>query len=633
MTELLIENCSNLVSFPEVCFLSNLSKLEIRNCNALTSLPKGIVCNSLTGQLPSYLKRLEIVSCEKLEYLWDDNEESCTSVVDEENNNNTTRSLLEYLHVRECPSLKFLSSSGLLPETLQHLYVECCYSLTFIVRGKLPSSLKKLEIKGCEKLEYLWDDKEESCTSVVDEENNYNTSTSHLEYLRVRNCLSLKCLSSSGHLPKELRTLSLDSLPELESIAKTFLNSRSLEEITVKFCKNLKSIPKGLHNLIHLRKIKIYNCESIDGLGEEGSPNLSILKIFNCEKLKALPNWFHSLNSLKSLTLNGCPSMTTFPEEGFPTNLTSLTMSGLNVTMYKAVLEWGLHNLTSLTSLEIEGDEEAESFPQQELEMTFPPSLTHLIISSFPNLKSFSKLGLPSSLSELRICFCRKLRSFPEQGLPSSLSKLNISFCGELRSFPEQGLPSSLSNLEISFCEELRSFPKQGLPSSLLELEYIYESFLLLPSASSTFLIHWDMLECCEESFSHVMSVSLSCGVDILGPLVWSMDLFKNSSLSFAAADESDDFYKNQQYKNRHLSMLHFTRKVLPCPVVYFPSCNSFCMHEESKDKEIMNPPLKAFIAVFFLYANTQQLPGFGDRTTIFQSQHFKCQVYVYVLS
>ncbi|KAK0600734.1 hypothetical protein LWI29_017949 [Acer saccharum] len=91
MTELLIENCSNLVSFPEVCFLPNLSKLEIRNCNALTSLPKGIVCNSLTGQLPSYLKRLEIGSCEKLEYLWDDKEESCTSVVDEENSNNTTR--------------------------------------------------------------------------------------------------------------------------------------------------------------------------------------------------------------------------------------------------------------------------------------------------------------------------------------------------------------------------------------------------------------------------------------------------------------------------------------------------------------------------------------------------------------
>ncbi|KAK0602208.1 hypothetical protein LWI29_031374 [Acer saccharum] len=311
MTELLIENCSNLVSFPEVCFLSSLIKLEIINCNALTSLPKGIVCNSLTGQLSSYLKRLEIESCEKLEYLWYDNEESCTSVVDDENSNNTTRSLLEYLHVEECPSLKCLSSSGLLPETLQYLYVEDCNSLTYIVRGKLPSSLEKLEIKGCEKLEYLWDDKEENCTSVVEDENNNNTSTSHLEYLHVEISLSLKCLSLSGHLPKELRTLSLDYLPEM--------------------------------------------------------------------------------------------------------------------------------------------------------------------------------------------------------------------------------------NLTISI--------------------------------------------------------------------------------------------RTNKYKNRHLSMLHFTRKVLPCPVVYFPSCNSFCMHEESKDKEIMNPPLRAFIAVFFLYANTQQLPGFGDRTTIFQSQHFKCQVYVYVLS
>ncbi|KAK4851144.1 hypothetical protein QYF36_012779 [Acer negundo] len=50
-------------------------------------------------------------------------------------------------------------------------------------------------------------------------------------------------------------------------------------------------------------------------------------------------------------------------------------------------------------------------------------------------------------------------------------------------------------------------------------------------------------------------------------------------------------------------------------------------MHEESKDKEIMNPPLRAFRVVFFLYANTQQLPGFRDRTIICQFQHFKCQV------
>ncbi|TXG68023.1 hypothetical protein EZV62_009298 [Acer yangbiense] len=409
---------------------------------------------------------------------------------------------------------------------LGSLKIKVCNSLT----GQLPSYLKRLEIESCEKLEYLWDDNEESCTSLVDEENPNNTNTSLLEYLYVGKCPSFKCLSSSGHLPEALRILSLHSLPELESISKTFLNSRSLEKIIIKYCKNPKSIPEGLHNLSHLRKIEIFNCESIDCLGEEGPPNtnLSELAIEYCEKLKALPNWFHNLNSLKSLMLFGCPSMTSFPEEGFPTNLTSLSIDG-KVKMYKAVLEWGLHNLTSLTSLEIWGLPEAESFPQQEMGMTFPPSLTHLSIYTYPNLKclmgegfrnlnsleylfiygcpnltSFPELALPSSLKSLWINNCPNWKSFSKLGLPSSLSKLVIYNCPEFRSFPDQGLPSSLSILEISDCPEVRSFPKQGLPSSLLQL------------ASSTFLIH------------------LSCGedMDILGPLyqIWLLVLLVKST-------------------------------------------------------------------------------------------------------
>ncbi|TXG68016.1 hypothetical protein EZV62_009291 [Acer yangbiense] len=245
-----------------------------------------------------------------------------------------------------------------------------CNSLTFIVRGKLPSSLKNLEIYGCENLEYLWDDNEESCTSVVDEENPNNANTSLLEYLYVSECPYLKCLSSSGHLPQTLHTLSLYSLLELESIAESFHNNKSLEEIS-------------------------------------------------------------------------------------------------------AVLEWGLHNLTSLTSLEIWGHPEAESFPQQELEMTFPPSLTDLDISSFPNLKCLMGVGFRNlnSLESLIIFGLPNLTSFLGLALPSSIKTLQIQSCPILKSFSKLGLPSSLSKLEIWYCPEVRSFPEQGLPSSLLFLD------------------------------------------------------------------------------------------------------------------------------------------------------------------
>ncbi|TXG54458.1 hypothetical protein EZV62_019714 [Acer yangbiense] len=358
---------------------------------------------------------------------------------------------------------------------LGSLKIKDCNSLTFIVRGQLPSSLKRLEIESCEKLEYLWDDRDESCTSVVDEENSNNKRTSLLKYLLVKKCLSLKCLSSSGQLPSKIRTISLYSLPELESIAKSFHNTRSLEEMFISSCKNLKSISEGLHNLNHLRRIVIDGCESIDCFAEEGLPNtnLSELTIKYCKKLKVLPNRFHSVKSLKSLTLCGCQSMRGFPEEGFPTSLTSLKIIG-EVKINKPLLEWGLHNLTSLTYLSIWGVPE-ESFPQQEMEMTFPPSLTHLSIYRFPNLKCLMGEGFRNlnSLEKLSINGSPNLTSFPELSLPSSLSTLWIWHCPEVRSFPEQGLPSSLLNLDIRKCPKLKEECKRDKGKEWSKISHI----------------------------------------------------------------------------------------------------------------------------------------------------------------
>ncbi|KAL5825337.1 hypothetical protein ACOSQ3_021400 [Xanthoceras sorbifolium] len=428
ITKLRIENCSNLILFPEVCFLFNLSELEIINCNVLASLPNGMNCknaclgslkvegcNSLTsivrGQLPASLKKLEVGRCEKLEYLWDDKEESSTSVVDKVNSNNTSTSLLEYLEVNNCLSLKCLSSSGQLSEALQHLYVQCCSQLS--------------------------------------------------------------TLSSSGHLPKMLRTLSIDNVSKLESIAGSFLNNMALEEIKIRFCNNLKTIPEGLHNLCHLQNIKIYDCKSIECFAEDGLPStkLSKVEIEYCGKLKSLPNRFHSLNSLRRLTLKGCQCMTSFSKKGFPTNLTSLSI-GRDVKIYKPLLEWGLHNLTSLSSLSIFGLPEVESFPQQEMEMTFPPSLTHLYISKFPNLKCLMSEGFRNlnSLEKLDIYSCPNFTFFLELALPSSLKTLKINHCPNFKYFSRLGLPSSISELTIWNCPEVKSFPEQGLPSSLLFL-------------------------------------------------------------------------------------------------------------------------------------------------------------------
>ncbi|KAK4858698.1 hypothetical protein QYF36_020631 [Acer negundo] len=71
------------------------------------------------------------------------------------------------------------------------------------------------------------------------------------------------------------------------------------------------------------------------------------------------------------------------PEDGFPTNLTSLSVGGVNIC--KAFFEWGLHRLTSLEVLSIyDGCPDMISFPM------LPTSLTTLGIKDCRDLERIS---------------------------------------------------------------------------------------------------------------------------------------------------------------------------------------------------------------------------------------------------
>ncbi|GAY63355.1 hypothetical protein CUMW_224850 [Citrus unshiu] len=152
----------------------------------------------------------------------------------------------------------------------------------------------------------------------------------------------------------------------------------ALEDLDIEHCPKLESIPDGLHNLKCLQSISIYGCPSLVSFPERGLPHtISRVFIASCVKLEALPNDMHKLNSLRDLSIQGCPNLASFPEEGFRTNLTSLTIGYFK--MCKTLVQWGLHRLTSLRGLQIIGcDDEAECFPDEEIGMTLPTSLTHL---------------------------------------------------------------------------------------------------------------------------------------------------------------------------------------------------------------------------------------------------------------
>uniref|UniRef100_A0A2N9GH39 Uncharacterized protein n=1 Tax=Fagus sylvatica TaxID=28930 RepID=A0A2N9GH39_FAGSY len=294
----------------------------------------------------------------------------------------------------------------------EYATIKECNSLTFISRGQLPSTLKRLKIRNCENLQLVVDKGEAPSSSLLMNEENLNTSL--LERLEIWDCPSLKCLSSRGDLPATLKILkilrcskltslssssqlptalkhlSVNSCPKLESVADKLHNNVSLECLEIWNCEKLKSLPEGLHKLCHLNMITIHECSSLVSFPDGGllPTSLRKLQMGYCEKLEALPNPIHNF-----------------------TNLTSLELRGVNIC--KQVFEWGLHRLTSLTSLYIiDGFWDWQSFPSEEEDgkmMMMLPTSSHLLGNlgtskySIPILQGLSKPLCSSTFVDLEL--------------------------------------------------------------------------------------------------------------------------------------------------------------------------------------------------------------------------------------
>ena len=452
-------------SFPK------LHALEIKRCKGVVSKSTDELCflkstilsipyvKSLTEEFMHKLAKVEnlkIDNCKELTSLWQDEFISlitldirdCLSLV----NINLT-STLRTLNIEGCCGLKSLSISDC--TCLEKASIRRCNSLTLISRGQLPQNLKTLHIFNCENLQLLADEGEAS-----------SNSSSLLEDLVIQGCPSLKCLSSSGDLPTTLNRLEIWSCmeftslssknqlptalkylfvydcPKMESIANNLPNNASLEYLVIRSCAKLKSLPVGLHKLCHLIYIEISQCPSFASFPDGGllPTSLRDLSIRSCEKPEAWPNCMLNLSSLHIIN---CPSIIYFPEEGYPTSVTSLSFGGENIC--KQVTVWGLHRLTSLTSLCIyDGIPDWQSFPDEQdgkLTMMLPSSLTHLTILSIPNIVILSSLGFQnlSALERLVIRNCPKLASLPEKGLPPSLLQLYIYGCPLLKQHCKKG--------------------------------------------------------------------------------------------------------------------------------------------------------------------------------------------------
>ncbi|KAK8691699.1 hypothetical protein V6N13_075199 [Hibiscus sabdariffa] len=370
LQELSIIDCPMLTkNLPE--HLPSLTKLEIKHCQKLQSLlPRTTSicqlnlrrCDALQLEpLPCGLQKLQI------QYL------------------NIEDSMLEKM-VQHCSSLEKLAMLG-------------CPNIRTLPEGKLPVTLKELNIERCSVLD---------CSKI-------------LLYA------SLESLTIEGTCYK-LESFPLGSIP--------MLNRVSIWE-----CEGLKSIHalKGSpQHLACLNYLDIYHCTNFISFHiEEGLSvtNLTSLKLWNCMTLKSLPEQMRSLfPSLQHLSIRCCPEIESFPEEGLSSKLKTFEIGRTDKLIASMMRRGcGLQTLPSLRGFELSGAEvEIECFPDEHM---LPSSLTSLTISDLPNLKFLDNKAFQSltSLCELIIDSCPLLQSMLEKSLLTSLSYLSINNCPLLR--------------------------------------------------------------------------------------------------------------------------------------------------------------------------------------------------------
>ncbi|GLT56946.1 hypothetical protein SLA2020_299580 [Shorea laevis] len=340
--------------------LLRLEALTISGCAALQMFPR--------GKLPTTLKVLEIMGCEKLE--------SPPEGILMNNGDAYQVPQLERLNILSCPCLKSFPS-GQLPNSFKWLYIENC---------------KQLESPPQRMLQY--------CTE--------------LEGISIYGG-DMKSLSFEDmHGPTSLWIRNCDGL---ESISLSISN---LKELYISNCRNLESLPNKMHDLTSLVRLYISNCPGIKCISDSGlPPNLTQLQIYGCIRIKSIPGdgLFPNLTDLEIVDCQGIESI---PGRGFPSNLRSLIIGCKNLK--KLMHEWGLNSLTSLLSLEIYC-----ICPDLDV---LPTSLTSLVVGKVENMKSIARglLQNLNSLQDLAIEDCPTLQSLPKEGLPPLLFFLSFHF-------------------------------------------------------------------------------------------------------------------------------------------------------------------------------------------------------------
>ncbi|RHN66394.1 putative P-loop containing nucleoside triphosphate hydrolase, leucine-rich repeat domain, L [Medicago truncatula] len=228
---------------------------------------------------------------------------------------------------------------------LRFLKLDSIPSLTAFPREGLPTSLQELLIYNCEKLSFMPPE-------------TWSNYTSLLELTLVSSCGSLSSFPLDG-FPK-LQELYIDGCTGLESIfisESSSYHSSTLQELNVRSCKALISLPQRMDTLTALERLYLHHLPKLEFALYEGvflPPKLQTISITSVRitKMPPLIEWgFQSLTYLSNLYIKDNDDVvhTLLKEQLLPTSLVFLSISKLSEV--KCLGGNGLRHLSSLETL------------------------------------------------------------------------------------------------------------------------------------------------------------------------------------------------------------------------------------------------------------------------------------------